>query len=213
MCRFYLKQAAPGFELYVSPVNLDPADPGDAHLDAGVYAAELARATGRFYTQGMAEDTKALSEHVLTRDEFLEQAASSATKSRVSTGTVLDGFTDGLLFYYFGNLDQVSHMMWRARDPGHPAYDAVADAPYAAVDRRSLCRVRSDRGRNARRMRTGHHADRDVRPRVYVLAPSFHLNSWLRDHGYLAVLDPIFRTIPACFRTSTGPAPAPTAWA
>ena len=24
-------------------------------------------------------------------------------------------------------------MMWRARDPGHPAYDAAKDAPYAHV--------------------------------------------------------------------------------
>src|SRR6476660_4832283 len=27
LCRFYIKQAHPRFELYVSPINIDPADP------------------------------------------------------------------------------------------------------------------------------------------------------------------------------------------
>ena len=44
-----------------------------------------------------------------------------------------DRFHDGFLFYYFGNVDQVSHMMWRPRDPQHPAYDAEIDRPYEHV--------------------------------------------------------------------------------
>ena len=36
------------------------------------------------------------------------------------------------MFYYFGHIDQVSHMMWRAMDPGHPAFTS-ADIPYRSV--------------------------------------------------------------------------------
>ena len=75
ICRFYLKQVAPAFELYASPINMDPMDPAMPISVPASYAGDLARATGRFYTQGLAEDTKSLNEHILTRDEYLRQAA------------------------------------------------------------------------------------------------------------------------------------------
>jgi hypothetical protein len=52
-CRFYLKQLSPEFALYVTPLNLDPLAPALPISAPGAYAADLARATGRFYTQGM----------------------------------------------------------------------------------------------------------------------------------------------------------------
>ena len=126
---------------------------------------------------------------------------------------VLDGFDDGLLFYYFGNLDQVSHMMWRPRDPGHPAYDRGR--------RRAL---RHRRRRPVRRPSIRSWAKRfvgwDPRPRSIVMSDhgftswrrSFHLNSWLSDNGYLAVLDPTARRRSrVSSRTSTGLARGPTA--
>ena len=59
-CRFYLKALDPDIALYVSPLNLDPFAPALPVSSPASYAADLARATGRFYTQGMPEDTKAL---------------------------------------------------------------------------------------------------------------------------------------------------------
>jgi predicted AlkP superfamily phosphohydrolase/phosphomutase len=187
--RFYLKQLDPYFELYVSPLNIDPLSPAMPVSTPDGYAAELARATGRFYTQGMPEDTKSLKTGVLTADEFLSQARLAGEENVRQFGFVLDRFRDGLLFYYFGNVDQVSHMMWRARDPQHPAYDAgrdrayqdTVDALYAGLDAivaraaatlrpNDLLVVMSDHGFTSWRR-------------------SFHLNSWLRDQGYLAVRD------------------------
>ena len=74
-CRFYLKQLNPDFELYVSPLNLDPLSPALPISTPDAYAADLARATGRFYTQGMPEDTKALKAGELTAGEFLAAGA------------------------------------------------------------------------------------------------------------------------------------------
>jgi predicted AlkP superfamily phosphohydrolase/phosphomutase len=190
MCRFYLKQLQPEFELYVSPINLDPLSPALPISTPAGYAAELANATGRFYTQGMPEDTKSLSDRILSRDEFLAQARLAAAELRAQYRYVLDRFDGGLLFYYFGTGDQVSHMMWRPMDPEHPAYDPVADAPYrhvvediyvdfdtivgetlARMPKDALLVVMSDHGFSSWR-------------RV------FHLNSWLEQNGYLTVIDP-----------------------
>jgi predicted AlkP superfamily phosphohydrolase/phosphomutase len=190
MARFFLKQVRPTFELYASPINIDPEDPAMPISTPASYAAEIAAASGRFYTQGLAEDTKGLSAGILTPDEFLQQAASVNEEVLRQYATVLGGFTEGLLFYYFGDLDQVSHMMWRARDPGHPAYDRARDEPYAhviddlyiAFDRivgqtlqaagaQTTVVVMSDHGFTSWRR-------------------SFNLNGWLRDQGYLAVRDP-----------------------
>jgi predicted AlkP superfamily phosphohydrolase/phosphomutase len=200
MCRFYLKQTRPAFELYVSPVNLDPTTPAMPISTPTSYARELADATGPFYTQGMPEDTNGLNEHVLTRDEFLEQAAFVGEEIKRQYWPILEGFTDGLLFYYFGNLDQVSHMMWRPRDPGHPAYDPVADAPYAAVVDDLYVAFDQIVGETIRRMGSettlivmSDHGFTSWRR-------SFHLNGWLRDHGYLTVLDPSLQNDPGVFQ-------------
>jgi predicted AlkP superfamily phosphohydrolase/phosphomutase len=197
--RFYLKGLEPFFELYASPVNIDPLDPATPVSHPGDYAAQLAEATGRFYTQGMPEDTSALKAGVLTDAEFLAQARIAGDEGRRQYRHVLDRFDAGLLFYYFGNVDQVSHMMWRARDRDHPAYEAATDAPnervvevlyqsldaivtdtLARLDADDLLVVMSDHGFTSWRR-------------------AFHLNSWLRDNGYLAPLDPIRRDDPGFF--------------
>jgi predicted AlkP superfamily phosphohydrolase/phosphomutase len=191
ICRFYVKQIHPTFELYVSPINLDPRDPAMPISTPGRYASELARATGLFYTQGMPEDTKGLNENILTRAEFLKQAAFAGDEVRQQYRHVLGDFSDGLLFYYFGNLDQVSHMMWRPRDPAHPAYDAIADAPYGAVVDDLYVAFDQIVGETLDRMGS--------ETTLIVLSDhgftswrrSFHLNNWLRDNGYLTPIDRI----------------------
>ncbi len=187
--RFYLKALDPFFELYASPLNIDPLEPAMPVSHPSNYATELANATGRFYTQGMPEDTKGLKTGVLTEAEFLAQARIAGEENRRQYDYVLDQFTGGLLFYYFGNVDQVSHMMWRARDPAHPGYTAASDRPHErvidelyqgldAIVTATLARlgpddlliVMSDHGFTSWRR-------------------AFHLNSWLRDQGYLTPLD------------------------
>lgn len=195
MARFYLKQIRPAFELYVSPINLDPAAPAMPISTPASYASELARATGPFHTQGIPEETKALSERVLTRDEFLAQARTVGDEIVRQYWHVLDRFDDGLLFYYFGNLDQVSHMMWRPRDPSHPAYDPSADAPYrnvvddlyVAFDTLVGETLRRKGGDDTTVIVMSDHGFTSWRR-------SFHLNSWLRDHGYLKPVDPSITT-------------------
>jgi predicted AlkP superfamily phosphohydrolase/phosphomutase len=100
---------------------------------------------------------------------------------------VLDQFERGLLFYYVGNADQVSHMMWRARDPGHPAYDPHHDPEFAQVVEERYVALDAMVGRTLKRLRPS-----DL---LIVMSDhgftswrrSFNLNGWLRDHGYLVL--------------------------
>jgi predicted AlkP superfamily phosphohydrolase/phosphomutase len=187
--RFYLKQVRPQLALYVSPLNFDPMAPALPISNPPSFAAELARADGRFYTQGMPEDTKALSAGVFSPEEFLRQAKIAGDEVLQQFPYVLRRFDRGLLFYYWGNADLISHMMWRPMDPGHPAYDPVKDPPFA--DAVPSAYEQADRLVSY----ALDHSDKDT----LVIAMSdhgfaswrrtFHLNAWLHQHGYLAVKD------------------------
>jgi predicted AlkP superfamily phosphohydrolase/phosphomutase len=181
MCRLYLKQIRPIFELYVTPINLDPLEPALPISTPASYAATLAHATGRFYTQGMPEDTKALSSGVFDADDFLKQASNSAAENFRQFDYVLDHSSDGLLFYYFGHVDLVSHMMWRSNQAAiedlYVGLDAVVGKTLDRMSPDTLLVVMSDHG-FAAWMRT------------------FNLNRWLEQHGYLAVRDPARRSDP-----------------
>lgn len=188
-CRFYLKQIVPHLELYASPLNIDPLAPALPISTPASYAAELARTTGRFYTQGIPENTSGLKSGVLTPGEFLDQARIVMAESRQQYRYVLDNFHEGLLFYYFGNVDQVSHMMWRPMDLAHPAYRAEVDRPYESVVEERYVEVDQIVGETLPQLRDGDllvimsdHGFTSWR-RV------FHLNSWLRDNGYLGLVD------------------------
>lgn len=186
-CRFYLKQVTPHFALYISPLNLDPLSPALPVSTPGTYAADLARATGRFYTQGMPEDTKSLKTGVLTATEFLQQARLAADETERQYRYVLDQFTDGFLFYYFGNVDQVSHMMWRAMDPQHPGYDPNVDPQYRSVVEDLYVEMDAVVGRTLSSL-----GPDDL---LVVMSDhgfvswrrAFNLNTWLRDNGYLTL--------------------------
>ena len=189
MARFFLKSVTPEFELYVSPLNLDPMKPVMPISTPPKYAAHLAEATGRFYTQGMPEDTKALEGGIFDRAQFMAQANHVRDELFEQYHHVLADWKGGLLFYYVGSSDQISHVMWDTLDPGHPRYDPVegpkfADAipaTYVALDGLvgytlehlppdTTLIIMSDHGFTSWRR-------------------AFNLNTWLLDNGYLTVHD------------------------
>jgi len=185
MCRFYVKQAHPRFQLYVSPINMDPADPALPISTPSSYSRLLTDEAGEFHTQGIAEDTKALSDGVLDDKEYLQQARTVLAEHRRIFDMEFPKFNHGLFFFYFSSLDLNSHMFWRLMDSRHPEYDAtLADQNGSAiadfyqqmdqvlgevlphVDDRTLLLVVSDHG----------------------FAPyyrSFNLNTWLLSNGYI----------------------------
>jgi predicted AlkP superfamily phosphohydrolase/phosphomutase len=190
ICRFYLKEVAPHFRLYVTPVNVDPIDPALPVAAPEGFAAELARRYGRFYTQGFPEDVKALRRGVLDESEYLHQSALAMREARRMYEYDLHEFRRGMLFHYFSASDRTQHMFWRTMDARHPMYDprlardfgsAIEDCYREAdvlvgqametMDGDTCLIVVSDHG----------------------FAPfyrNFQVNAWLAANGYLVGLDP-----------------------
>jgi predicted AlkP superfamily phosphohydrolase/phosphomutase len=187
LARFYLKSAHPEFELYVTPVQINPANQVLPITDPPEYGKQLVDEVGYFYTQNMPEDTKALEHGVFDNAIFVEQSTIVFNERLACFRNELARFDEGLLYFYFGSLDQSTHMMWRCMDAGHPAYDPAEDAEFAdflenlyvkfdgvlgevmeAIDEQTTLIVLSDHG----------------------FAPyyrEFHLNRWLFDEGYLVL--------------------------
>lgn len=185
--RFYLKSAHPEFELYATPVQINPADQVLPITDPPEYGRELVDAVGYFYTQTMPEDTKALECGVFGNEEFVAQSTIVFDERRACFEQELSKFREGLLYFYFGSLDQSTHVMWRCMDPSHPAYNAETDAAFASFI--EILYTKFD-GVVARALR-------DVGDDTTVLILSdhgfapfyreFHLNRWLYDEGYLVL--------------------------
>jgi predicted AlkP superfamily phosphohydrolase/phosphomutase len=185
MCRFYFKQAHPRFQLYVSPINIDPADPALPISTPSSYSRFLTDEAGEFHTQGIAEDTKALSDGVLDDDEYLQQARTVLAEHRRIFDVEFPKFDQGVFFFYFSSLDLNSHMFWRLMDPKHPEYDAALAAQNGSAIEDFYQQMDQVLGEVLPRL--------DDHTTLLVLsdhgfAPyyrSFNLNTWLLDNGYI----------------------------
>jgi predicted AlkP superfamily phosphohydrolase/phosphomutase len=187
ICRFYLKQAHPRFQLYVSPINIDPADPALPISTPASYSRTLAKEVGEFHTQGIAEDTKALSDGVLDDKEFLEQSRTVLAEHRRAFDAEFPKFQRGVFFFYFSSLDLNAHMMWRLTDPQHPGYDAALASQYGTALEEFYGQIDQVLGEVLPKV--------DANTTLLVLsdhgfAPyrhSFNLNTWLLNNGYIAL--------------------------
>jgi len=185
MCRFYLKQAHPRFQLYVSPINIDPADPALPISTPSAYSRRLSEEAGEFYTQGIAEDTKALSAGVLDDNEYLQQSRTVLAEHRRIFDDEFPKFRQGVFFFYFSSLDLNSHMFWRLMDAKHPGYDAALAAQNGSAIREFYQQIDQVLGEVLPKL--------DDHTTLLVLsdhgfAPyyrSFNLNTWLLDNGYI----------------------------
>jgi len=186
--RFYLKQVRPDFELYVSPLQINPEDPALPVSMPEDWAHELFEALGYFYSQELPEDTKALQEGIFTGREFWSQAQIVFKERRRALEHFLTTWKEGFLFFYFSSIDQNSHMLWRYMDPDHPDYqndemlvdgirkvytelDEALGRTMQAIDDDTTLIVMSDHG----------------------FCPFYwgvNLNSWLVEKGYVTLKDP-----------------------
>lgn len=184
MVRLYVRQVRPTLHIYVSPINLDPlasAMPLSAPAD---YAPALARDIGRFYTQGMPEDTKALSSDVLAPKEFLDIVDRVMSETEAMLARELARFRGGLMFLYLSSIDQASHVFFNTLDPDAPAkeraYADVLPSLYRRVDR-WIGWVATHLGPTTRLVVMSDHGFAPYRTKV-------HLNTFLAERGYLALL-------------------------
>ena len=186
--RFYLQQAAPTLQIYVSPLQVDPANPVLPLSNPPEWSAELFEELGHFYTQELPEDTKAFSSGLFGGREFWNQAQLVLAERLKALDYFLDSYKDGLLFFYFSSIDQGSHMLWHYMDDAHPAHvddDFLKDGIqrlYRQLDE-AVGRVVSRLDSDTTLIIMSDHGFSPFYRQV-------NLNSWLAEKGYVTLRDP-----------------------
>jgi len=188
LTRFYLLSTEPHFELYLTPLNIDPEKPALPITHPFIYSAYLARLLGNFVTLGEANDTWALNEGVLPDEAFLDLAYSFHQDWEKIFFNSLKKTRHGLVTCVFETTDSIQHMFWRYLDRTHPAFLATGKMPNGHRVIEELYRKMDDLvGRVMAQMS----------PRDVLMIMSDHgfkpfrrgvnLNSWLYLNGYLAL--------------------------
>jgi predicted AlkP superfamily phosphohydrolase/phosphomutase len=186
MVRFHLRSVSPTLQLYASPLNIDPSAPALPISTPEDYAEALAARVGRFYTQGIAEDTKALEAGVFDDADFVVQTDTLLAERERMLEAVLDEYRDGFLFFYVSTIDQSCHALWRNADPAHPAHPAGGEFAdrfgelYEDMDA-MLGRIRERIPPDATLLVLSDHGFAPYYKKV-------NLNSWLHQNGYLALI-------------------------
>lgn len=175
MFRLFLREVAPVFRLYVSPVNIDPLDPALPISTPPSLSRELAESLGLYYTLGTAEDTSALRAGVLDHHQYLAQSRLVLGESLRMFRHELNRFQTGLFFYYFSILDQNSHILWGR-------YEAELLEFYEAVDE-AVGEAAAKAGGNGTLIVMSDHGFAPFERAV-------NLNTWLLREGYLALDNP-----------------------
>jgi predicted AlkP superfamily phosphohydrolase/phosphomutase len=190
VCKFLLLDTEPEFELYVTPINLDPEKPAMPVGYPSVYSVYLAKKQGPYATLGLAEDTWGLSEHVLEDDHFLQQCMDTDREREAMFFDGLDKVDRGLCVCVFDGTDRMQHMFWRYHDDQHPARPDEIPAQHRNAIEDLYKRMDGLVGRTMARCQ-----DKDTMLMVISdhgfnsFRRGVDLNRWLEENGYLTVDD------------------------
>jgi predicted AlkP superfamily phosphohydrolase/phosphomutase len=185
ICRFYLRELAPNFQLYVSGINLNPADPAAPISEPASFSQDVAGRIGPFYTTGFKEDYNARKNNLFDDGEYLRQANLVLDERLRLWDDALQNYDDGLLFFYFSSSDLQSHMFWWTPDEEHPfrpPEEAARLHSHVRTLYQRLDRVVGDLydryGSSATIIVMSDHGFANF-------GRQFNLNSYLRDFGYV----------------------------
>ncbi|MBM4075846.1 MAG: nucleotide pyrophosphatase, partial [Planctomycetes bacterium] len=190
VCRFLLLSVEPHFELYVTPINIDPENPAMSIGFPPVYPIYLAKQQGPYATLGLAEDTWGLNENVLNDEQFLQQCLDTDREREAMFLDSLDKVPRGLCVCVFDGTDRMQHMFWRYLDKTHPAHpkNEATSSPTFIED----LYERMDQLVG----RTMEKCDRDGTLLMVLSDHGFNsfrrgidLNCWLEQNGFLKVAD------------------------
>ncbi len=119
--RVYVTSVSPHFELYVTPINIDPDSPAMPISEPSMFSQYLAKLQGRYATLGLAEDTWALNERMIDEKAFLEQTYLIHEERERMFMNSLAKNRSGLTVVVFDATDRIQHMFLRYLDDDHPS--------------------------------------------------------------------------------------------
>jgi len=188
-CRFRIASLGPKFEMYVTPLNIDPEKPALPISQPFIYAVYLAKLLGRFITLGEANDTWALNEGALDEAAFLELTYANHAEWEAMLENALAKTPRGVVAIVFETTDSIQHMFFRYLDKAHPALRtapakmsaAVIEELYKKMDG-LVGRVAAGLGEKGALFVMSDHGFKSFRRGV-------NLNAWLYRNGYLALAE------------------------
>ncbi len=185
--RVFLIEADPEFQMYVTPVSIDPRGNRAAELSYPFsFLPGLLNKHGNFKTYGWDSETWALNENVIDEDVFLADLLENwDTKADIVFDLMKED--DWTLFSaVFQGTDHASHMFWRFIDETHPMFDPEMNEIYG--DALLTVYQRAD-------TLVGRVMDEILTDGDELIVMSDHgfqtwhkavnLNTWLVDNGYL----------------------------
>ncbi len=189
VARFYVSQVRPYFEMYLTPLMIDPENPALPISHPLIYSVYLSKLLGSFITLGEANDTWALNEGALSEEAFLELTYSNHREWEAMFFNAIEKTQRGVAACVFETTDSIQHMFFRYLDPNHPALktgqcamspkviedlyqkmDAMVGKVMQKADDRTCVIVMSDHG-------------------FLPFRRGVNLNSWLYVNGYLSLKD------------------------
>jgi predicted AlkP superfamily phosphohydrolase/phosphomutase len=188
ICRFRINSLEPHFEMYVTPLNIDPEKPALPISHPFIYSVYLAKLLGRYITLGEANDTWALNEGILGEQAFLDLTYSNHDEWEGMLWNALEKTPRGLVAIVFETTDSIQHMFLRYLDKNHPALrkpgqstlsSRVIDDLYTKMDD-LVGRVRKELDERSVLVVMSDHGFKSFRRGV-------NLNSWLWKNGYLSL--------------------------
>lgn len=187
VARFFLSELSPHFEMYITPLNIDPEKPALPISHPFIYSIYLGKLLGSFITLGEANDTWALNEGALKEAPFLELTYSNHKEWEAMLFNALAKTKKGAVVCVFETSDSIQHMFWRYLDKTHPALkiaparmsDQVIDDLYRKMDE-LVGKVREKLDSKSVLIVMSDHGFKSFRRGV-------NLNSWLYRNGYLSL--------------------------
>lgn len=187
--RLYVNSISPQFELYVTPINIDPASPAMPVSEPSMFAQYLEKLQGPYATLGLAEDTWALNERMIDERAFLEQTYMIHEEREKMLLNSLDKNRKGLTVVVFDATDRIQHMFMRYLDPDNPANRGKDVVEHAGAIEELYVRMDGLLGRVLERI--------DEKTLLLVIsdhgfkqfARGVNLNNWALENGYMVAKD------------------------
>jgi predicted AlkP superfamily phosphohydrolase/phosphomutase len=187
ICRFYINRIDPAFEMYVTPLNIDPEKPALPISHPFIYSVYLSKLLGSFITLGEANDTWALNERVLSEEAFLKLSYFNHQEWEDMLFNAVSKTKKGAVVSWFETTDSIQHMFYRYLDESHPALrtdqanmgpevmeqlyvkmDDLVGRVVEKLDKKDVLIIMSDHG-------------------IKSFRRGINMNSWLYRSGYLAL--------------------------
>ncbi|MCP4602805.1 MAG: nucleotide pyrophosphatase, partial [Proteobacteria bacterium] len=186
ICKFLIKSIEPDFNLYVTPININPNKPAMPISHPPVYATYLSKRQGPYATLGLIEDSWALNEKLIDDDDFMQQCLQADDEREKMFFDSLGNVAHGLCVCVFDGTDRVQHAFFRQLDKSHPSHMGEYRAPKKPAIEEIYKRADALLGKTMAKCNEEDSVLIVVSDHGFnVFRYGIDLNRWLEENGYL----------------------------